>query len=101
MAALVGAYFYWESRVSKTQQLKDQNVELTQALKDIKDLQSKMDVISTTQSSMLVELNRKNSAVVTRQETIRSYINSPEAQSSNRDSSEVLRETVRRMGNEN
>jgi Flp pilus assembly protein TadB len=100
IAALIGAYFFWEGRIKKTERLENQNTELTQALKDIKDLQDKTDKLSTAQSEMLVELEKKNTAVITKQQTIRTYLDSPEAKKSDRESSEVLKETMRRMADD-
>lgn len=92
-----GIYHHFVSGIQKTQQVVDQNAQLTQALKDIDDLKKKTDALDSAQADMIVQLNAKNTAVKTKQNTIQNYINSPAAQKSDRPSSDVLKETVRRL----
>jgi HAMP domain-containing protein len=99
IALIFAAYTSHVNGIKNQQKMEDTNKELIQAMADIKILQQKTEALDQAQSAMLIELNKKNAAVVTRQETIRTYLQSDDAKKSDRPSSDVIKETVRRLSN--
>jgi len=91
------SYHHWVHNIQQTQIKDDNNKQLEQMAKDIKDLQVKTDALDQANSDILEKLNAKNTAVRDNHDKISTYISSPQAQKSDRESSEVLKETVRRL----
>jgi hypothetical protein len=69
--------------IRKTQMLNDQNAQLVQLVKDYKELDRKMTVVSKINNDILVKLDQKNGKIIETHDTVTKYINSPEGQKSN------------------
>lgn len=91
------AYSHWVHNIKQEQIKDDKNAQLEQMAKDIQDLKKKTDALDDANTAILVELNKKNTEARDTHDRVSSYINSPEAKKSDRESSEVLKETIRRL----
>lgn len=91
--AYVGFNEYNHS-VTQAQMLRDQNAQLVQLQKDNQDLQTKMNTLNKANADILLKLDNQNQKVVATHDRVATYIQSPEAQKSNRTSSDVIRNTI-------
>lgn len=91
------AYHHWVHNIQQTQIKEDNTKQLEQMAKDIKALQDKTNALDDANTAILDQLNKKNVAVRETHDKIGAYIASPEARKSDRESSEILKETIRRL----
>jgi 2,4-dienoyl-CoA reductase-like NADH-dependent reductase (Old Yellow Enzyme family) len=100
LGLVYAAYNHFVDGVKEGQKTEDQNIVYKQALEDIETLKKKTDALDEAQSAIIIQLNKKNETVITKQETVRTYLQSEEARKSDRPSSDVIKETVRKLSNE-
>lgn len=87
----------YNNHISENQRMIDQNSQLEQLVKDNKNLQIKLDTLDNVNKVISQDTKKKNDVVEKRHHDVTSYITSPQAQASNRPSSEVIKNTVRML----
>ena len=86
--------------IRETQQLKDSNAQLEQVVKDNNEFRIKLKGLEEANKQILLKLEKKNDKVIEKHTDVTRYIVSPEGQKTDRESSEVLKETVRMLRDE-
>lgn len=84
-----------DNSVRKEQLDKDVIVQLDQVNKNNVELQRRLDALTEYNKTILAELSVKNNKVIETHDTVTKYITSPEGQKDNRESSPLLKETIR------
>jgi hypothetical protein len=90
----------YNNSIRETQKMRDQQAQLVQLEKDNQVLKMKMANIEKINSDILVKLDQENLKVVTTHDKVTNYITSPEAQKTNRLTSDVIKNTVGMLKNE-
>lgn len=90
----------YNHHLTETQALKDQNAQLVQLEKDNQALTKKMNALSDANVQILLELDKQNQKVIQTHDKVTTYIQSPEGQKSNRQTSDVIRNTIGMLQNE-
>lgn len=96
-AMVVGGYLYWKHNVTTTAQLKFNNQQLEQTVKDQEAFIAQTKALSDIQNQLVIELNDKNVELSGKLIDIDNFLNSPEAEKTNRESSDVIKETIKRL----
>jgi uncharacterized protein HemX len=94
--ALVGGYFGWKWKVKNEARAVFQAEQLKQALKDNEKFRLQMEEIDRNRQAIIDDLNKKNDELEAQNRSITDWIDS-EGKKSDRPSSEVLKETIRRF----
>lgn len=79
------------------ERLKNENAQLVRLNNDMLILQKKTEELDTANREILVKLSEKNDKVIERHNEVRTYIQSDAARASNRESSEVIKNTIRML----
>lgn len=90
----------YNGHIAEGQRIKDQNAQIQQVLKDNNILGQKLDNLSKINDNILVQLDAKNQKVEVLHDKVTTYITSPEAQKSNRPSSDVIKNTIGMLRND-
>jgi hypothetical protein len=90
----------YNHNIREGQMLRDQNAQLIQVAKDNHTLQVKLDNLGKINNDILIKLDQKNGKVIETHDKVTNYIASPEAQKSNRGSSDILKNTIGILRNE-
>jgi hypothetical protein len=80
--------------------LESNNEQLLQNIKDKEDYIDKMNQLQEATNNILAQTEARNNVVVERHSQVTEYIQSPEAQASNRESSDVIKNTIRMLRDE-
>lgn len=97
MTMIYVAIAQYNAHIAEGQQMRDQNAQLTQLVKDNQSLQKKLDTLSDVNKIIAEDTKRKNDVVEKKHHDVTTYITSPEAQASNRPSSNVIKNTIRML----
>ncbi len=89
----------YNHHIADAQMMRDQNAQLQQVIKDNNVLNKKLDDLSRINNDILIKLDAKNQKVEILHDKTTTYINSPEAQKSNRPSSDVIKNTIGMLRN--
>lgn len=81
-------------------QLEADKAQLEQSLEDKELLIEKMEELQDVSRDILTETANKNTTIIERNNRVVEYIESPEAQSSNRPSSDIIKNTIRMLSDE-
>jgi len=92
--ALVGGYFYWKHQVEQQALMEYNQRQLEQALKDREEFQQKMSEIENKQRNVEENLAKQNDEVAQKLTNIDNYLLSPEVNKQDKQSSEVLKNTI-------
>lgn len=90
----------YNENIRRNERMKLRDTQITQLLKENKEQNKRLDLIAKDNEQILVELKKKNDKVVETHNNVTKYIASPEAQKSNRESSDVLKNTIRMLKDE-
>jgi Na+-translocating ferredoxin:NAD+ oxidoreductase RnfG subunit len=103
-ASIVGLFFFlvndYTKSIVNSERADLSKRQLEQVVKENKELQKKTEQLEKANQTILNETKESNDKVVVRYEKVTEYINRPETQSTNRESSEVLKNTVRMLKDE-
>lgn len=94
---LMGIYFSWRSDIQANATLRYEKAQLEQNLKDAKDEINTRIEVGRIQALVTMSMDTNNEEIEADTQKIIAYIESPEAQKSDRDSSLVLKEVFRRI----
>lgn len=94
IVSLLGAAYYIKHYIEQGQYNKDQAAQLVQLQRDVQDLRKKQDQLEKKNEEILQNTKVLNDAANTKHETVVTYIKSPEARASDRDSSAVIKKTI-------
>ncbi len=86
--------------IRATERAANRNAQLEEVIKNQAVIYGKMRKIETLNEQILAERDGKNAQVAQRHTEVNNYIQSPEAQKSNRATSDVIRNTVGMLRNE-
>jgi CHASE3 domain sensor protein len=100
VGALWGAKNLYDNSIRKDEQAKIEAARLEQVIKDNEELRKRTEKIEVENSRILAETQAQNNKVVERYEKVQTYIQSPEAQASNRQTSDVIKNTIRMLNDE-
>ena len=100
LGAAFGAKTLYDNSVRRDQMLKDQNAQLIQVIKDNNAFMKKTEELAKTNTEVLEQARQANEKVGEHHTEVKKYIQSPAAQASNRESSDVLKNTIRMLNNE-
>jgi len=87
----------WKNNIKKQAILEMTNRQLEQIIKDQQTFIIKMNEINTLQKQELDGLNKKNSVLMIEISKIETYLNSEQVMKNDHPSSEILKETIRRL----
>lgn len=94
---IFGGYYAWKVHVQNQAMQEFNQKQADQAEKDRKVFAEKMQKIEAVQNQILGNLQKQIQAANEQQDMIQDYLDSDEAKASDRESSEILKETVRRL----
>jgi uncharacterized protein YejL (UPF0352 family) len=94
---LGGAYWVWKNKIENNAQLKYNNEQLEQVIKEQTEYIEKSKAVAELQAEVIRNNIKEREALNRELEQIQEYINSPEAATSDRPSSEVIKETIRQL----
>lgn len=97
VGVLYGAYKMWENSVKTRALLEFNNAQLEQVIKDQQRFNAQMELLREFQIELLNQTNEQNQLLEDKLNDIDQYLGSDEATSGNRPSSDVLKETIRRL----
>jgi hypothetical protein len=104
VAAVAGliylGYNAWKSDIEEGQMLRDQNAQLQRVIKDNNILKFKLEKLDEANKDILIKLEQKNDRVIEKHDTVTKYIQSPDAQKSNRPTSDVIKNTIGMLQND-
>lgn len=100
IALIYVAVSNYNESIRSTERMANQNAQLEQVIKENKEFRLKLDELDEKSDQILINVGKKNQAVSERHTEVTRYITSPEGQASNRESSEVLKNTVRMLNDE-
>lgn len=86
--------------IRTTERDNNQIAQLQQIVKDNQDLNKKLGDLQTINTQILTVTAEKNNRVDNKHNEVTHYIQSPEGQKSNRDTSDVIRNTIGMLQNE-
>lgn len=95
---LFGGYYAWKVHVQNQAMQEFNQKQTEQADKDRKVFEEKMQKIEAVQNQILGNLQKQLDTVNEQSDILQDYLDSDEAKASDRESSAVLKETVRRLG---
>ena len=93
-----GAYFIWKHQVEQAVLAEFNRAQLEKVVKDQKESLELMKTLSVTQDRIIVEMQARNAELTAKIGGIEDYLVSPDAVKDNRESSEVLKKTIERLG---
>jgi hypothetical protein len=91
----------WKDSIKKQAVLEMNNRQLEQTVKDHETFITKMGEINAILRNELESMNNKNTILMIEIANIESYLNSEEVTKENNPSSEILKETIRRLNGDN
>jgi hypothetical protein len=94
---LTGGYFAWKIHIQNQAMAEFNQKQQEQYVKDQKIIQGKIDAITEAQNQIIEGLQKQLDAVNTQHDDIKAYLDSDEAKKTDRPSSEILKETFRRL----
>jgi hypothetical protein len=97
MGVILGMYKLHNDGIRREAIARQNFMQLEQVVEDQRRFISQLERINDTQRQTLSALREQNRALDTRLRNINQYLDSPEAQGSNRPSSDVLRNTIRQL----
>jgi uncharacterized protein HemX len=95
----VGGYFVWRNHIQNQAMQVFNQQQMEQATKDRADFQKKLQQIDTLQNQILDNLQKQIDTAKNESDAIQEYLDSDQAKSIDRPSSEILKETIRRLSN--
>jgi negative regulator of sigma E activity len=90
----------YNDHIAKGQMLRDQNAQLVQLQKDNQEVNQKLSNLQIENNKILEKLDQKNNKVIETHDRVSTYIRSPEARKSNRESSDVIKKTIGMLQND-
>lgn len=94
---IFGGYYAWKVHVQNQAMQEFNQKQAVQAEKDRKVFEEKMQKIEAVQNQILGNLQKQIQAANEQQDMIQDYLDSDEAKASDRESSAILKETIRRL----
>lgn len=88
------AFHSYNEGIRQTERDSNRITQLDQIIKDNKELSEKLDKLQIKNEEILAETKAKNTAVDAKHSRVNTYIESPEAQKSNRESSSIIKTTI-------
>lgn len=99
-----GAIFFavhsYNDSIRDAERQRNQIAQYEQVIKDNQELGRKLDVLQDKSDKILEDTQNKNNIVTEKHTEVTRYIQSPEAQKSNRETSTVIKETIRMLNDE-
>lgn len=95
---LGGAYWGWKRQIEQQALLEYNQQQLEQIIKDQELFYQKMAVIEQKQQEILNDLDKKNREIAIKLKDLEKYLNSPEVKKLNRPASEIIKNTIRKLG---
>jgi disulfide bond formation protein DsbB len=97
IGTVTGGYFIWKHNV-KAQAVQEFNTkQLEQVNKDNQIFKNQMEQILKSQADIVKSVKTQQESIDAQSDSINDYLNTDEAKKSDRPSSELLKETIRRM----
>jgi uncharacterized coiled-coil protein SlyX len=88
----------WKSSIKQQALLEANNKQLTKIVEDQEKFIKQMSEVFTLQKDTIEEMSKKNDQLIDQLSSIELYLNSDKSIKDNRPSSELLKETIRRLG---
>lgn len=95
--SLVGVYFGWKYKIKNEARAQFQAEQLRQALEDNEKFRKQMEEIDRNRQVVIEQLHRTNVELERQNRSITDWLDSEEGRKGDRPSSEILKETIRRM----
>lgn len=96
--ALTGIYLNWKSTIRQEALAEYNKNQLEQVIKDRERMVEQLNQLGEAQKTIVLQLAKQQDDLATKLSKIDDFLSSPEAQKGDRPSSEVLKETIRRLG---
>lgn len=90
----------YNESIRATERAANRNAQLEQVLKDNREFRTKLDDLEKKSDQIIAVTKAKNDKVEETHTTVNRYITSPDAQKSNRPSSDVIKHTIGMLHNE-
>lgn len=94
---LTGIYYSWRKGIEREALLEYNQKQLEQNLKDQEELRKKMEAVTQQQEEIRKKTEEDKKAFENKINNAREYINTEEAKKSDRPSSEILKQTVKKL----
>jgi len=98
IALISGLYWSISHNASQTQLLKDQKAQLEQVLKNQKQFAEDTKYLVEAEKRLSAELAATIQNINTKNDKLDAFLDSTEAAKANRESSQILKETIRQLG---
>lgn len=100
LAIIYAAVANYNESIRQNERAKNKTSQLEQVIKDKQELEAKVEELEKLNDEIWTQTQNANGKVTERHTEVTRYIQSPEAQSSNRTSSNVIKNTVRMLRDE-
>lgn len=95
IVVVVGGYFIWKHNVEKQIQLKFNNEQLQQVVKDQQKYIDQLNTINKNQEYIIANLSKQTTELNGKLKDLDGYLNSNDARKDDRPASKVLRQTLK------
>lgn len=97
IGSVTAAYYGWKRSVEQQALMEFNQKQMEQTLRDQQEFMKKQKVIADQQASAAAEMAEQNRKLSQKISSVGSYLNSADAKSQDRPSSEVLKRTIRQL----
>jgi hypothetical protein len=97
VVSLAGVYLFWKHNITAAAQLRFNNKQLEQTIKDKDQFIANLERLSKLNEEAIVELNKQKGELDVKFKDLQDYLNSEEARKDDRDSSQVLKKTIEKL----
>ena len=104
VGVVVGSFIFirtWENDIKKSALNDFNNKQLEQVIKDQNKFQVQLEQLNKSQQAIVDDMNIQNQSLVNKLNTVTTYLDSNQAKKDNRSSSTVLKNTIKKLENEN
>lgn len=101
IASITGGIIYIQHVAKKNAQIEFNNQQLQQTLKDQKEYISQLEAINKNKEESILALSKANDDLKQKLVTLNDYLDSDQAQKDSRESSEVLKRTIKELSGAN
>jgi len=92
-----GLYMNWKNKIEANAKLEFNNEQLQQVIKEQERFLEQNRQLTEEQNKLIEDAAKEREALNNKLEELKTYIDSPEAAKSDRESSEIVKETIRRL----
>ena len=90
----------YNEMIREGERQRNHNAQLEEVVRDMNEINNKLEDIRKTNQIILADTRRKNEQIVERHTEIERYLNSPEVQAKDGEASEIIKNTIRMLRDE-